>query len=157
MRVFSISVLCVALVACAAPTLPTNTATRDSASSSATALPLTPDNRLPKTQSVFFDYDSYTIAPSYLPMLRLQANYLLKHPKLRLQIEGHTDRRGSVEYNLALGQRRSVAVSQQLQRYGVSPERLEAVSFGEARPKSTGSQEADHAQNRRSDLQYLAP
>jgi peptidoglycan-associated lipoprotein len=70
----------------------------------------------------------------------------------RLQVEGHADERGGREYNLALGQRRAEAVVRSLVLLGADRERLEAISFGEERPKAQGSDEAAWALNRRAEL-----
>jgi peptidoglycan-associated lipoprotein len=100
---------------------------------SATALPahLDPKSAISIERSVYFDFDDFAI-----------------------KIEGHTDERGGTEYNLALGQRRAEAVLRALRVYGVNASQMEAVSWGENRPKAPDHDEAAWAQNRRADLQY---
>jgi peptidoglycan-associated lipoprotein len=71
-----------------------------------------------------------------------------------VKIEGHADERGGHEYNLALGQRRAQAVLAALKVYGVKGTQVEAVSWGEERPRATGHEESAWAQNRRADLAY---
>lgn len=102
--------------------------------------------------SVFFDLDSFEIKSQYQPTITAFANYLKLDAKARILLEGHADERGTTEYNLALGQKRAEAVSKALGVLGVSGNRVEAVSFGEEKPKAQGSNEAAWAQNRRADL-----
>lgn len=104
--------------------------------------------------SIYFDFDSYSIKPEALPVIEQHARYLLAHPELTVVIEGNTDIRGSREYNIALGQRRSEAVKQNLQLYGVPAARIESVSFGSEKPRALGNDEASWAENRRADIQY---
>jgi peptidoglycan-associated lipoprotein len=105
-------------------------------------------------RSVYFDFDEFTVKDEFAPLLTVHGKYLAAHPELALKIEGNTDERGGSEYNLALGQRRAEAVLRALQIYGVNVKRIEAVSWGEERPKAAGHDEAAWAQNRRADLQY---
>ena len=105
-------------------------------------------------RSVFFEYDSNVVRDEFRPMIQAHARFLLDNPKLRVTIQGNTDERGSREYNLALGQKRSEAVRRALASLGVSDSQVEAVSFGEEKPKSTGTDDAAFAENRRADLAY---
>ena len=72
----------------------------------------------------------------------------------RVRLEGHADERGSREYNIGLGERRSQAVRQMLMIQGVSASQISTVSFGEERPASDGSSEMDYSQNRRVEIKY---
>ena len=103
-------------------------------------------------KAIFFDFDSYAIRPDMKPRLREAARFLFKHPEVRLELQGNCDERGSSEYNLALGEKRALAVKRYLVNLGVSPERLETVSFGEERPLDPGHNERAWALNRRVDL-----
>ena len=76
-------------------------------------------------------------------------------PKQKIIIQGNTDERGTAEYNLALGQRRSDAVRKSLNLMGVSDDQMEAVSFGKEKPKAEGDNEAAWAENRRADIVYI--
>ena len=76
------------------------------------------------------------------------------NPGMRVRLEGHADERGSREYNIGLGERRSQAVRQALMIQGVSASQISTVSFGEERPVAFGSNEADWAQNRRVEFKY---
>lgn len=117
--------------------------------------PFNPDSRLAKERTVYFDYNRYDVSPAFFDILKLHARYLSTHPQQEVRLEGNTDARGSSEYNLALGQRRSVAVSHILQQYGARRTQLEAISYGKERPTSYGHTEADYALNRRTDIQYI--
>jgi len=103
---------------------------------------------------VYYDLDRYDIKPEFRAAIEAHARYLREHPDQRLTIEGNGDERGSREYNLALGQRRAEGVRHILRVSGVGARQMEAVSFGEEKPKASGHDEASWAQNRRSDLVY---
>ena len=107
-------------------------------------------------RSVYFDLDKYEVSDKYRPLVEAHAAYLRKNSGQRVVVEGNTDERGSREYNLALGQKRAEAVKKMLQLLGVPETQLEAVSFGEEKPKSPGKDEEAYAQNRRGDLSYRA-
>lgn len=112
-----------------------------------------PANILSK-RSVYFDFDSNLVKDEYKPLVTAHARYLAQHASAKVRVEGNTDERGSREYNLALGQRRSEAVKQMMQLLGAQPAQIEAVSFGEEKPKATGHDEAAWAENRRADIRY---
>ena len=122
----------------------------------ATALPehLDPASALNRERSVYFAFDDSNVAAEYLPLVERHARYLATNGNVAVRIEGHADERGGPEYNLALGQRRAEAVARSLRLLGVTGSRVEAVSFGEERPKATGHDEAAWAQNRRADIGY---
>jgi peptidoglycan-associated lipoprotein len=105
-------------------------------------------------RSIYFDFDSFVVKDEYRPTVEAHARYLNANKTRRVVIQGNTDERGSREYNLALGQKRAEAVRKSLAALGVSDSQMEAVSFGEEKPKSTGSDEAAWAENRRADLVY---
>ncbi len=105
-------------------------------------------------RSIYFDFDEFTVKPGYSTVLELHGKYLASHPNLAIKVQGNTDEYGGTEYNLALGQKRAEAVTKALKTYGAKDFQLEAVSFGEEKPKSTGHDEVAHAQNRRADLAY---
>ena len=112
-----------------------------------------PANILSK-RSVYFDFDKYVVKDEYRPMVDAHAAYLNNNRSARVLIQGNTDERGSREYNLALGQKRAEAVRKALAVNGVQDGQMEAVSFGEEKPRSTGTTEADYAENRRADIVY---
>jgi len=107
-------------------------------------------------RTVYFDFNEYTVQTKYQKTLSAHASYLKANPKQKIIIQGNTDERGTAEYNLALGQRRSDAVRKSLNLMGVSDDQIEAVSFGKEKPKAEGDNEAAWAENRRADIVYIA-
>jgi peptidoglycan-associated lipoprotein len=105
-------------------------------------------------RSVYFDYDSFAVKDDYRGMIEAHAGYLNSHRKARIIVQGNADERGSREYNLALGQKRAEAVRKALALLGVTEEQLEAISFGEEKPRAVGTSEQDYAENRRADIVY---
>jgi peptidoglycan-associated lipoprotein len=103
---------------------------------------------------VFFAFDSAEIDAASMEMLKQHSSFLASNPNARVRLEGHTDERGSREYNIGLGERRSVSVQSVLMVQGATAEQLAVISFGEERPAVLGSDEAAHAQNRRVELVY---
>ena len=103
---------------------------------------------------IYFDYDSYTVKPEFQSVIEAHAQYLKANQRAKVSLEGHTDERGSREYNLALGQKRADAVRQSLSLLGVSAAQIESVSFGEEKPAVQGSDEAAYAKNRRAEFFY---
>ncbi|MBL3967427.1 MULTISPECIES: peptidoglycan-associated lipoprotein Pal [Burkholderia] len=112
-----------------------------------------PNSPLAK-RSIYFDFDQYSVKPEFQSLLQAHADYLRSHPARRVLIQGNTDERGTSEYNLALGQRRSQAVASTLETLGVPATQLEAVSLGKEKPVALGHDEEAWAQNRRADLVY---
>lgn len=104
---------------------------------------------------VYFDYDSSEIRAEYLDVVAAHAAYLVKYPAARVRLEGHTDERGSREYNIGLGERRGQAVRKALMLQGVADAQVATVSYGEERPAVEGSDEAAYAQNRRVELAHV--
>ena len=100
-------------------------------------------------KDIFFDYDQYDIRPDAERTLRDDAHFLLQHSSMRFIIEGHCDERGSIEYNLTLGDSRALATRDALARLGVSADRVRVVSFGKEKPFCTQSSEDCWQQNRR--------
>ncbi|MEQ8968448.1 MAG: peptidoglycan-associated lipoprotein Pal [Azospirillaceae bacterium] len=98
---------------------------------------------------VFFGFDRYDLSAEAQAILDRQAQWLQQYPNLRVTIEGHTDERGTREYNLALGERRANAVSNYLIARGIDPGRIQTVSYGKERPAVVGSDESAWARNRR--------
>ncbi len=104
------------------------------------------------SKSVMFAFDDYTVKPDYTEMLKQQAQFLKDQKTDHLTLQGHADERGSVEYNLALGQKRAEAVRKALGLLGAPEDRIEPISFGEEKPKATCHEESCWAQNRRVDF-----
>lgn len=103
---------------------------------------------------IFFDFDSAEIKPEYQDLLVAHAQYLASYPKTKIRLEGHTDERGSREYNLALGEERAKSVRRVLLLQGVSDANINVVSFGEELPMDLGHDESAWQQNRRVELVY---
>ena len=165
MKLFAIAVAALGLAACQKPSqtkpeeagaVQTETAATTSgvgAEGAGTATPLTPQQQalaaLKQKNVIFFDFDSSEIRDEYLPVVASHASYLVKYPSARVRLEGHTDERGSREYNIGLGERRAQSVRRALLAQGVADAQVTTVSYGEERPAVEGSDEAAFAQNRR--------
>jgi peptidoglycan-associated lipoprotein len=98
---------------------------------------------------VFFDFDRAVIRPDQRPTLERQAGWMRTNSSVQVMVEGHTDERGTREYNLALGQRRANAARDTLVALGVAGNRIQTISYGKDRPAALGSNEDAWAQNRR--------
>jgi peptidoglycan-associated lipoprotein len=98
---------------------------------------------------VFFGYDRYDLAPEAQATLDKQAQWLSQYASVNATIEGHSDERGTREYNIALGERRANAVKSYLVSKGVSPQRLNTISYGKEQPAVIGANPGSWAQNRR--------
>lgn len=106
-------------------------------------------------QTVFyFDFDQSTIKSDSKAALMAHAAYLAGNSAARVVLEGHADERGTVEYNLALGERRAMAVRRFLMANGANADQMKVVSFGEERPAVMGSNEAAYSKNRRVEVKY---
>ena len=103
---------------------------------------------------IYFDYDSSEIRPEFIPTLQTHAGYLASHTATRVTLEGHTDERGTREYNLALGDQRAQTVQRYMLAEGVRADQLATLSFGEEKPAAAGHGEASWSQNRRVELAY---
>ncbi len=100
-------------------------------------------------KDVFFDYDAAALSSESQAALDGNGRLLLDNASVSVEVQGHCDERGTVEYNLSLGDRRAQSARDYLVRYGVPAARVTTVSYGEERPFSTGADEAAWAQNRR--------
>jgi peptidoglycan-associated lipoprotein len=105
---------------------------------------------------VYFDFDSSEIKGEGTDIVAAHAKYLAAHGATRVRLEGHTDERGSREYNVGLGERRAQAVRRALLLQGASEAQISTVSYGEERPAVAGHDEAAWAKNRRVEIVYLA-
>jgi peptidoglycan-associated lipoprotein len=103
---------------------------------------------------VYFDYDQAEILPEFNALLQAHGQYLAQNPSTQIRLEGHTDERGSREYNIGLGERRAQAVRRVLMLQGAAGTQLTTVSYGEERPAQTGSDEESWRLNRRVELVY---
>ena len=105
-------------------------------------------------RSVFFFYYSFKVKSEYRDMVIAHAQFLRDNPNAQVILQGNTDDRGSREYNLALGQRRADSVKNIMTLSGASNAQIEAVSFGEEKPRAYGNGESAWSQNRRADIVY---
>jgi len=104
---------------------------------------------------VYFDFDSSEIRPEFVPLIAAHARAIAANASIHVRLEGHTDERGSPEYNIGLGERRAQNVRRALLLQGVAESQIATVSYGEERPVATGQTEEDWAKNRRVEFIYL--
>ena len=114
------------------------------------------DARATITNPVMFEFDKSDLTADDVARLDAKIPLLNANPDLRIRVAGHTDSRGSDEYNMALGQRRAASAKRYLTQHGISTGRIETVSFGEERPVATGDDENSMAQNRRAEFEIIA-
>lgn len=107
-------------------------------------------------KDVYFDFDRYDIRPQDVPILKENADVLMKNPGYKVQIEGHCDERGTIEYNLALGERRANSVKNYLMTLGLPKGRISTISYGKERPLDPGHTEEAWAKNRRAHTVILS-
>lgn len=106
------------------------------------------------TNVIYFDFDRSDIRPEYASLINAHAKYLSGSGTVKIRVEGHTDERGSREYNIALAERRAQAVRRALMLQGAGDAQLTTVSYGEERPAAVGSDESAYEKNRRVELVY---
>lgn len=154
----SIAALAATLAACSSVPLDQNAGSGGSGTEGANAGqvmdPFNPQSPLAQQRSVYFEFNSYVVPDQYRGLVEMHSSYLTGHTQQKVRVEGNADARGSSEYNLALGQRRSDAVARMMTLLGVHSDQIEAISFGKERPKALGNTEADYAENRRADIVY---
>ena len=112
-----------------------------------------PNNILSK-RSIYFDYDKDVVKAEYKDLVAAHAKYVSAHPKAKMTLTGNTDDRGSREYNVSLGQRRSVSVKKSMNVLGAQDAQIETVSFGEERADANCKDDACYAKDRRVDISY---
>jgi len=100
-------------------------------------------------KDIYFEFDSYIIKSDYLPKLNEIGNWLKKYKNIKIAVEGHCDERGTIEYNLALGQKRAEAVKNYLVNLGVDEASIKTISFGKEIPIDSSHGEDAWAKNRR--------
>lgn len=118
--------------------------------------PLDDPNSMLAKRSVFHSFNSDAVQSESTAIVQAHAKYLADNPGRKVRLEGNTDERGSSEYNLALGQRRANGIKKMLILGGADANQVEAVSFGEEKPRATAHNESAWAQNRRTDIVYRA-
>ena len=105
-------------------------------------------------RSIYYEYDQFDIKDEYRALVEAHAKFLRDNPSAKMLIQGNTDERGSREYNVGLGQRRSDGVKKMLVLLGAREGQIESVSLGEEKPQADGHNEDAWAKNRRSDMLY---
>jgi peptidoglycan-associated lipoprotein len=122
--------------------------------SAATDNELNDPNSILSKRNIYFDFDSDAIKAEYRPIVEAHAKYLVAHPSAKTVLQGNADERGTREYNLSLGQRRSVAVKTALNLLGVQDTQIETVSYGEEKATPNCADEACFQHDRRVDIVY---
>lgn len=162
--VFAVSTLVFALGACTSKKKVEDTAA-DASATSATDQPpqieTSPMNfdasgsdsgKIDGLRSINFDYDKASLSGDAKKKTQSNAEWMKSHKGSKLQIEGHCDARGSIEYNLSLGERRAQAVKSYMTSLGIESNRLSIISYGKEKPLVNGDSEADMAKNRRANF-----
>ncbi|MBC7755504.1 MAG: peptidoglycan-associated lipoprotein Pal [Bdellovibrio sp.] len=116
--------------------------------------PLKDPNNILSKRNIYFDYNSDAVKAEYRPIIEAHSKYLLAHPDTKVVVQGNTDERGTREYNVSLGQRRSVAVKKALNLLGVKDNQIETISYGEEKAVQNCDNEDCFAKNRRADVVY---
>jgi peptidoglycan-associated lipoprotein len=110
-----------------------------------------------KSETVYFDFDSSVLKTSEKPKASAVADYLKANSAKAVKVEGNCDERGTEEYNRSLGERRALAVREELIRLGIDPTRVDTISYGKDRPADPGHDESAWKKNRRDDFIVLSP
>ena len=116
---------------------------------------LGPSGPLGSQRIIYFDFDSSDVRPEFVDVVAAHGRFLAGNASIRVRLEGHTDERGSREYNIGLGERRAQTVKRALTLQGVQEAQIATVSYGEERPAVTGSDENAYSKNRRVEIVYI--
>jgi peptidoglycan-associated lipoprotein len=103
----------------------------------------------------YFDFDRSVVKSADMPAINAKADYLLSHPKAKIILEGHTDPRGSREYNVGLGERRANAIAEILKARGVNSNQIRMLSYGAERLAAQGRSEEDYEMDRRAIFAHI--
>ena len=109
-------------------------------------------NKIDGLKTVNFEYDKSNLTGDAKKKIQGNADWMKAHPAVNMQIEGHCDARGSIEYNLSLGERRAQAVKNYMVNLGVPANRLSIISYGQEKPLASGDSESDYQKNRRANF-----
>ena len=118
---------------------------------------MTADREAFRNETIYFDYDRFTVKASEAAKLEKVADQLKQNSKHKLRVEGNCDERGTEEYNRSLGERRALSAREFLIKLGVGAERITTTSYGEDKPAELGHDEAAWAKNRRAEFVLLKP
>lgn len=105
-------------------------------------------------RKIYFEYDSSRVLNEFFPVVEAHAQYLMAHPNQRIVLEGHSDERGTREYNIALAEQRAKSAFKMLQLIGVMSNQVDIVSYGEEKPDAMGHDNDSFALNRRVEIVY---
>ena len=142
----------VSAVGCAKKTKPEDSSIPNSANADDNSSGDSDSGKAMGLQTIHFPYDAFTLAGEAKDQLKANAEILKGHANVKIQIEGHCDQRGGIQYNIALGEKRANAVKKFLQDQGVSEDRFATVSLGKERPVDQGTTEEAYAKNRRANF-----
>lgn len=106
-------------------------------------------------KTVYFEFDRSDLTEHSIETLKENAMYLISDPNIKIILEGHTDERGTTEYNLSLGQRRALKVKEYYTKLGIVPNRIATISYGKEKPAEIGSNESVWSKNRRVEIKRL--
>jgi len=105
-------------------------------------------------RTIYFEYDSSQVLSEFFPVIEAHAQYLMNHPNQRIVLEGHSDERGTREYNIALAEQRAKSVFKMLQLIGVMSNQVDIVSYGEEKPVAMEHNDHSYGLNRRVEMVY---
>ncbi len=105
-------------------------------------------------RTIYFEYDSSQVLNAFFPVIEAHAHYLMNHPNQRIVLEGHSDERGTREYNIALAEQRARSIFKMMQLIGVMSNQVDLVSYGEEKPVAMGHNDESFALNRRVEIVY---
>lgn len=159
----SVAVLVLALGACASKQKSEDTASGSNSAETqgAPQIESTPMNfdaagsdsgKIDGLQTIYFDYDKSNLTATAKSGIKGNVAWMKSHAGSKMQIEGHCDARGSIEYNLSLGERRAQAVKAYMVSLGIPGNRLSVISYGKEKPIATGDTEEAYAKNRRANF-----
>ncbi|MFQ5500226.1 MAG: peptidoglycan-associated lipoprotein Pal [Candidatus Zixiibacteriota bacterium] len=118
--------------------------------------PPPPELKESQFETVYFDFDKYNLRDDGRKNLDHNYNLMKEFPDVMVKIEGHCDERGTVEYNLSLGEKRANSTKDYLVNLGISPDRVSTISYGKERPADNGHSEAAWAKNRRAEFRITS-
>ena len=108
--------------------------------------------KVPKLETIYFDYDDATLRSDARNILAKNAKWLKENPDVEIIVEGHCDERGTTDYNIALGDRRAKSVRSYLTKLGIKGNRIATISYGEEKPADFGHDESSWSKNRRAEM-----
>ncbi len=161
----SMGLMVLVLAGCPSKKVSTDTNAEGSAPAASPQIDSTPMNfdsagsdsgKIDGLETVHFDYDKSALKGEDKKKIEGNAAWMKSHAKINVQIEGHCDAKGSIEYNLALGERRAKAAREYMTSLGIEASRLSIISYGKEKPISSGDSESAYSKNRRANFVPLA-